>query len=43
MGEAGRCRVEAEFDAGSEAAWLLEIMKARRLEGPEPGLRPAAG
>jgi glycosyltransferase involved in cell wall biosynthesis len=41
MGEAGRHRVEAEFDARREAAWLLEVMVARRLGGAEPGLRPA--
>lgn len=40
MGEAGRARVVAEFDAAREAAWLAEILRARRLGGPTPGLRP---
>ena len=43
MGEAGRRRVEAEFDARREAAWLLAILRARRVGGPELGLRPEAG
>jgi glycosyltransferase involved in cell wall biosynthesis len=41
MGEAGRAKVVAEFDAAHEAAWLLRILRAHRLGGKVPGLRPA--
>ena len=38
MGEAGRAKVEAEFDVEREAAWLARILR----DGGE-GLRPMAG
>jgi glycosyltransferase involved in cell wall biosynthesis len=36
MGEAGRARVEAEFDIAHEGAWLAQVL------GGAPGLRPEA-
>ncbi|PZX13452.1 glycosyltransferase involved in cell wall biosynthesis [Palleronia aestuarii] len=42
MGEAGRARVAAEYDAKAEAAWLARLI-AGSLEGRLPdGLRPEA-
>ena len=40
MGEAGRAKVEAEYDQQAEAAWLLSLITAPEEE--RPGLRPEA-
>jgi glycosyltransferase involved in cell wall biosynthesis len=40
MGEAGRARVVADFDATREARRLLALLRAAMTGGPRPPLRP---
>jgi colanic acid/amylovoran biosynthesis glycosyltransferase len=41
FGQAGRAKIEREFDINQEAAWLYQVMTAA-LEGQVESLRPAA-
>ncbi|MCC5972571.1 MAG: glycosyltransferase family 4 protein [Rubellimicrobium sp.] len=41
MGEAGRARVERDFDAATEAAWLAVLILSVRAGGVRPGVRPS--
>ncbi|QHQ34075.1 glycosyltransferase family 4 protein [Algicella marina] len=40
MGEAGRAKVEAEFNLAHEVPWLGRLLAAYVEDGPKPGLRP---